>query len=229
MKIGFVILCRYGSSRLPGKILADVSGRSVLSLIHERTLRGADGAPVVVATSLDPSDDPIAAHCVREKIPIFRGALSNVAERFYGAARHFGLDVAVRINGDNLFASPAVMRSVSSIVRRGGYDFVTNVKGRSYPTGMSVEAVGVDFYAKVLSSFHTRDHFEHVTLYLYEHEEIGRRYYLHNEWCPEARGTHMALDTSSDLERARCLFEQTVGSHLDYDLPDWHRMMAQTC
>lgn len=226
MKVGYVILCRFGSSRLPGKILEDVAGRPILEYIHERVSTAAGVDPVVVATSLDSSDDPIAAYCVRHGLPFYRGPLDNVADRFLGCAVQYGFDYAVRINGDNLFASPALLAEAASHARTGRYDFVTNVRGRTFPTGMSVEIVGVPFYASVLSAFTQPRHFEHVTLYLYENEGIGRRRYLENQWCPEARGTHMAIDTEQDLAMARQLFGRTGGAHLQYDLPQWHRMMG---
>jgi len=229
MKIGTIVLCRYGSSRLPGKILADVAGRPILSYIHERASSGSEGGPVVVATSLDETDDPVAAYCAYHRIPFYRGALHNVAERFLGCAVAHGFDFAVRINGDNLFASPKLMQETSALVRTGKYDFVTNVRGRTYPTGMSVEAVRVSFYASILPRFSKPEHFEHVTLYLYENEGVGRRAYLENGWCPGARGKHMAIDTADDLERARRLFAMTSGAHLDYDLPQWHRLMTGAC
>jgi spore coat polysaccharide biosynthesis protein SpsF len=226
MKLGYVILCRYGSTRLPGKILASLGGKPILSYIYERVCCASERDPVVVAMSLDSSDDPIAQHCVRANIPFYRGSLDNVADRFLSCASVNGFDYAVRINGDNLFASPAIMSCAAGLARDGHYDFITNVKGRTYPTGMSVEIVNVPFYASAIQAFSSAAHFEHVTLYLYENEHIGRRFHMENNWCPEARGTHMAIDSAQDLEAARRLLEQTGGAHLNYDLPQWHRMMT---
>jgi sialic acid synthase SpsE/spore coat polysaccharide biosynthesis protein SpsF (cytidylyltransferase family) len=202
MKIGIVVLCRYASRRLPGKILREIRGRTVLGHIMDRLQRGASGYPVVVATSTDVTDDPIVVYCRRALIPCFRGPLNNVAERFLGCAEQQGWDYAVRINGDNLFTDPDTLRNMLAIAETNVYDFVTNVPGRTFPFGMSIEVLRVTFYRNVVASLQSRDDYEHVTLWLYQHSEVGRRYVFENRLCPDARGLELALDTEKDLERA---------------------------
>ena len=82
MKIGFVIICRYNSSRLPGKILMEINGKSILQYIIERLSLVVPENNIVVATSEEKTDNPIAEYCIKNKINVFRGSLDNVALRF---------------------------------------------------------------------------------------------------------------------------------------------------
>lgn len=199
MKIGLVVLCRYGSSRLPGKILKHINGRTVLGHIVDRIRRGADGRPLVIATSTDPSDDAIADYCRRAGLECFRGSLDDVAGRFLASAENYGWDFAVRINGDNLFLDKDILRAMLAVADTDAFDFVTNVPGRSFPRGMSVEIVRVTFYAKTMLAVDDREHHEHVTSWLYQNSDLGRRYVFENRICPEAANFQLALDTEDDL------------------------------
>lgn len=196
MTVGVVVLCRYSSSRLPGKILLPVAGKPMLTHIVERIRRSE--LPVVVATSSEASDDPIAAHCSQIGVACFRGSLENVAERFLHAAQAQGWRYATRINGDNLFVDPALLREMARIAASGDYELVTNVPGRSYPPGASIEIVDVRAYASLVVGFAEDRHREHVTLYLYDYPERCRSYIHVNPLCDQMRGINLAIDTETD-------------------------------
>lgn len=210
MKIGIIILCRHGSKRLPGKILAEIRGRSLLGIILDRIECGAPGVPVVVATSSHGSDDAIAEFCRRSSVPCYRGSLDDVAGRFLGCAEHFGLTHAVRINGDNLFVDPMTLNAMLAIAQTEAYDLVTNVPGRTFPTGMSIEIVETAFYRKSIEQTVDPAHREHVTSWLYERRDQGRWYIFENRVCPQAAGLQLAIDTAADLERARSILDRAV-------------------
>jgi spore coat polysaccharide biosynthesis protein SpsF len=227
LKTGLILFCRYNSSRLPGKILREINGKPILAYIYERLCHAAPEHGLVVATSHEASDDPIAAYCQEHNMTCFRGDLNNVAHRFLACALHFDFDYAVRITGDSLFASPQIIRAMLPYTESGEYDLISNKKGRTFPVGMSVEIVRTPFYQQVYQDFEKGDHFEHVTLYLYEHEEVGRRFYFYNKWCPEAGGVQMAIDSEDDLARAGRLLDRTNGAHTNYDLCDWMAFLKE--
>lgn len=202
MNAGVIILCRFASRRLPGKILREIRGRSVLGHIVDRLRRGSAGAPIAVATSVDPSDDAIADYCRRSGIDCFRGPLEDVAGRFLACAEAHGWEFAVRINGDNLFADPDTLRSMLAIAGTAEYDFVTNVPGRTFPFGMSVEIVRTAFFRDAMTDMTDPAHREHVTTFLYEHAARGRRFVFENQEVREAKGLKLALDTEDDLRLA---------------------------
>lgn len=203
MKTGLILLCRHDSTRLPGKILREIHGRTVLGHIVDRIRRGAPERPLVIATSTDPSDDPIAKYCRRARLDCFRGPLEDVAGRFLACAQNQGWDFAVRINGDNLFLDPDTLRVMLAIADTDRFDLVTNVPGRTFPHGMSVEIVRTAFYAEAMATINDAGHREHVTSWLYAHPDLGRRYVFENRTCPEAAGCQLALDTYEDLALAQ--------------------------
>ncbi|RYE43047.1 MAG: hypothetical protein EOP24_30135 [Hyphomicrobiales bacterium] len=220
MKMGIVVLCRYGSERLPGKILRELHGRPLLSYIVERVRKGASACPVVVATSDEAPDDPIAAYCRRAGIECFRGSLGDVAQRFLDCAESHGWDFAVRINGDNLFVDPATLNAMLAVAQTDAFDFVTNVPGRTFPFGMSVEIVRTSFYRSAMRDAREAPHREHVTSWLYDHPGVGRRYVYQNRTCPEAAGLQLAVDTAEDFELASRILAAAGPYHANLGLAE---------
>lgn len=208
MKVGYIILCRYNSSRLPGKILREIEGKPLIELLLKR-LEPLGKNNIIVATSATATDDIIAEYCNTNNLNCYRGSLENVAERFLNCALHYQLDYAVRINGDNLFADGNLIKNISLTATDGHYDFVSNVPGRTFATGMSIEVLRTCFYQSVYEIFQN-DHYycEHVTLYLYEHKESAGKYlFVKNEDFPDAVGAKMAIDTAEDLQEAEKIIE----------------------
>ncbi len=224
MNVGIIILCRFASSRLAGKILREIRGRTVLGHIVDRLRRGAAGAPITVATSADPSDDAIAHYCRRAEIDCFRGSLEDVAGRFLACAEARGFEFSVRINGDNFFADPDTLRSMLAIARTGEYDLVTNVPGRTFPYGMSVEVVRTAFFRTAMADVPDAGHREHVTSFLYENPDLGRRFVVENAEVPAARGLRLALDTEADLRLAESILGRMERAPASYAFPEIVRL-----
>ncbi|MEK6477050.1 hypothetical protein WJR50_05930 [Catalinimonas sp. 4WD22] len=210
MRIGCIILARYNSRRLPGKALKSVGEKPILLQIYEALAQHFKQENIVVATSSSSTDDAIASFCDQHQMHCFRGSLDKVGERFYDCAKHFGFDYAFRINGDNLFVeSRCIVQMKADVQQDSSYDFMSNVKDRTFPFGMSVELLKTEFYGICLQDFHQDERYqEHVTLYLYEHENIGKRKYYYNTDTPEAKGAHLAIDTPEDFEIAQLIYAQ---------------------
>jgi len=208
MKIGCIILVRYNSRRLPGKALMMLDDKPLLRHVYDALGSVFSADDIVIATSIEPSDDDIADYCQREHMKCYRGSLQNVAERFLSAAQQNSLDYAIRINGDNLFVELSTVRRMIEDADKSK-DFYSNVPGRSFPFGMSVEMVKTSFYEKFLSDINESPNYqEHVTLYLYDHPEIGNRKYYVNDEYPEASGVHLSIDTPQDAEIAQRMLNQ---------------------
>ncbi len=217
---GIVILSRYNSSRLPGKALLKIKDKTILEYIVERLNQVVRLSDIVIATSDEESDDPIAEFAAETGIGLFRGSLDNVAERFYEAAKSRGWDFATRINGDNIFVDTLVLSQMLALADTGQYDFISNVKGRTFPRGMSVEIISLPYYESLLPVINRSAAYrEHVTLLLYEHE-VGKHFYYLNEKLPQASGIQMALDTVEDVERTKQIISRFTKDHWTYNLED---------
>lgn len=222
---GIVILCRYSSSRLPGKILKEIAGQPILYHIYQRLSSAFPSEQLVVATSEEASDDPIAEFCERHQINCFRGSLNHVAQRFYEAAAARNWEYAVRINGDNLFIDTNTLETMMDQFQAGGYDFVSNVPGRTFPYGMSIEIVGVPFFKEILAKIQELRHQEHVTLYLYDHETVGKRHYVVNEEVQTLQGAKFAIDEQKDFDFATKLMTSLGDRKYTYNLEDLARLV----
>jgi sialic acid synthase SpsE/spore coat polysaccharide biosynthesis protein SpsF (cytidylyltransferase family) len=201
MKVGAIILARMTSSRLPGKGLKKINDREILGYIIDGLRKTHRITNIIIATSSELADDPLESFARIENVDCYRGSLDNVSERFLNAAKKSELDFAVRINGDNLFVNPSL---VDNIVKKAieGEEFVSNVPGRTFPKGMSVEVVKTSAYAKLYPLFYENSHFEHVTQYLYQHDEKIKCYCVENTTYPRIAGKQIAIDTQFDFDLA---------------------------
>lgn len=218
-KVGAVILSRFSSSRLPGKALRQIEGKEILKYIVERLMVCMKLEDIVIATSIEKSDDPIAEFAKVINVNCYRGSLDNVAERFFEAAAANDWDYAMRINGDNIFVDMNVVSEMIHIAQSGKYSFISNVKNRTFPKGMSVEIVSKPYFQKLLPTISASESYkEHVTLYLYDNEEREAFHYHYNTALPEASGLQFALDTKEDFERTEKIIGQFKGNHTQYNL-----------
>lgn len=181
---------------------------------------------IVVCTSYNDTDDPIAAFCDQQGYNCFRGSLENVAKRFLDCGLHYGFDYLTRINGDNLFINHGLLREMVNTAQSGEYNFITNVKDRTFPKGMSIEMIKRDFYQDHYKNhFTTPGHFEHVTQYFYQKSpEIPWAKYFYNETVPEAAGIQLAIDTQKDFEMAERMIDTFDKNITEYNLADLYKV-----
>lgn len=212
MKVGIILLCRFSSSRLPGKILKSINGETILKIITERLSLSTSVDQLIVCTSDQPSDDPIIDYCMNHGLNYFRGSLDNVSDRFLRCAEANKLDWAIRVNGDNLFTDYRLIDQTVSIIKTNSCEFVSNVPQRTFPTGMSVEAIRTSTYARHIQEINANEQWrEHVTLYFYEHPEKVKSSFFHNDTLAAAKGTQLALDTEDDFEKAKIIIKNIDG------------------
>jgi len=194
VQVAVVVQARMSSQRLPGKVLLPLSGRPVLAWLLDRL----DGFEVVVATSVEASDDPVAEFCAAHRVECFRGPLEDVAARFAGVVERYALDAFVRVSGDSPLLDPTLVARALELFGETEPDLATNVFPRSYPPGQSVEVVDAAVFLAARPEF-AADEREHVTTFFYAHPE---RFRIENFAVPVPYdGPSHALDTPDDLAR----------------------------
>jgi glutamate-1-semialdehyde aminotransferase/spore coat polysaccharide biosynthesis protein SpsF (cytidylyltransferase family) len=134
-----IIQARMGSSRFPGKTLADLSGQPMLWHVAQRVRRASLVDELLVATSTSSLDDKIAEFCATEKILCFRGSEDDVLDRFYQSAKEWKADCIVRITADCPLIDPAIIDKVIARFLEGKWDYVTNALRYTYPDGLDTE------------------------------------------------------------------------------------------
>lgn len=214
--VGVVILARYSSSRLPGKALKVLAGDTVLGHIINRLTSIIDPSQIVLATSDETSDDALESFAKERGIHCYRGSLTRVGERFEAAMHMLKVDYGIRMNGDNLFLDPALLKAVISECNSGKFDFISNVLGRTFPKGMSVEAVRHAYYLDRLPHIKADAYCnEHVMVCLYDESEPANHKYIKNTELPEAAGIQLALDTTDDWKRSVWMIENMPNGKYD--------------
>lgn len=220
-RVGIIVPVRYNSKRLPGKALIKIKGKCVLQYIYERLLCVKGSRYVVIATSNEPDDDLIVGFCFSNYIPCFRGSKNNVAERILQCAERYNFDYFVRICGDNVLTDYQIIDRMIDVAIKKRYDFVSNIKGRTFPVGISVEILKTSFYRDLLPLLNTSYYREHVTAFLYENKfEYSNHYYFFNDICPDANKYKMALDDAKDLEFLTKIINRMNKDHSHYLLED---------
>jgi len=171
-----IIQARMSSSRLPGKVLLDIAGGSMLARVVARTSGATSVDQVFVATTTDASDDPVVARCDSMGIPYTRGSLHDVLDRYYQAASQAQADVVVRVTGDCPVIDPDLIDDCVNTLMEGSFDFTCNRLpppwGRTYPIGLDTEVCTFAALEKAWNESTETFHREHVLPYLYEGVEL---------------------------------------------------------
>ena len=198
-----------GSTRLPGKVLKDLEGETVLARVLARAKRAKTIGEVLVATSDAPGDDVIVTECKRLETRVFRGDENDVLDRYYRAAQFSKAEIVVRITSDCPLIDPQITDKTVNEFLRELSDYASNALLRTYPRGLDTEVF----------SLHTlecawRDSSEpyqraHVTPYIYQHPERFKVHAVKGE--KDYGDLRWTLDTDEDLEFIRAVYARFGG------------------
>ena len=137
-----ILQARMASPRMPGKALASLAGEPMIQRQIERLRAARTLSRIVVATSVEAVDDPLAAFLVSRGQTVYRGAPVDLLGRFARCAESIGgVSHVVRIKGDAPFVDPALVDKAVRIAMDSGCDYVANRGWFGYPKGMEVEVV----------------------------------------------------------------------------------------
>lgn len=166
-----VLQVRTSSSRLPGKALRPLLGTPLVLRVTERIGRARLLDQLVVATSVDPSDDELAAVLERAGLLVRRGSLTDVLDRFLHVIEEFDPETVVRLTADNPFVDPEVIDLVIDAHREGAADYTSNSLTRTFPRGLDVEVVRATSLRQLGGMNPSEEEREHVTMGVYRRPE----------------------------------------------------------
>ncbi|EJL46887.1 MULTISPECIES: cytidylyltransferase domain-containing protein [Brevibacillus] len=202
-----IIQARMGSTRLPGKILKELQGKTVLAHVVDRVKAIVGINEVVIATTTQPEDDLIATEARLLDVALYRGSETDVLTRYYEAAKGSKADVILRITSDCPLLDPNVSAYILHHFKSAAkVDYVSNTLERSYPRGLDTEVF--TFSALQISHDESQEpyHREHVTPFIYENQQRFRcesvrfeQDYSHYRWT---------LDTPEDWELIQKMYEE---------------------
>ncbi len=206
-RIVCIVEARYGSSRLPGKVLIPVLGKPMLARMLERVMRSKLADAVVVACPDTTENDAVEAAARTAGADVFRGSEDDVLDRVSGAAAAFGADIIVELTGDCPLHDPAIIDSVVADFLCGGADFAGNIHPYSTPRGTDVRVFRAVDLAEIAATSTDPADREHVSLHFWEHPDRYRCRNVEFPLPPAAANLRLTVDTESDLELVRAIFE----------------------
>jgi len=225
MKVAAIIQARMGSTRLPGKILKKVLGKTLLEYQIERVKRSQQINQIIIATTTKDSDDPIVQLCDQLSIPYYRGSEEDVLSRYYEAAKMFKVDVIVRLTSDCPIIDPAVIDKVIKhyLNNKDQFDYVSNTLVRTFPRGMDTEVLPIEILENALLNSKEPVYREHVTSYIYHHPnlfKLGNVTHVedlsHNRWT---------VDTEEDFQLIKNILNELYPINTFFNMTDVVELM----
>lgn len=208
MRVVASIEARMGSSRLPGKVLADIGGSSALDRLVDR-LRGCSRVnDIVLATSTDTRDDVLKRWAQNSGVAVYRGSEDDVLQRVVDAHQFMNSDIIVEITGDCPLLDPEIIDLGIETFLSNDCDVVTNARVPSYPQGADVQVFRFEDLVHVAATIEDPAVREHVSLYFYEHPEIYRVIHLIAPSGSKDPDLRLQLDYAEDLAFIRAVYER---------------------
>lgn len=221
MKTAAIIQARMGSTRLPGKILKDLMGKTVLRHVIERVQQAHSIDEIIIATTMLDQDDAVAHEAVKCGVKYFRGSEEDVLARYYLAAKETDADTVVRITSDCPLIDPLVTDEIVNFFNeKQVYDIVTNASSdlskRTYPRGLDTEVFTFDVLEQAFKKADKPYQREHVTPYIYENS--SEIYYYRNQ--SDYSMYRWTLDTEKDFALIKEIYGHLYKGTHDFYLSD---------
>jgi spore coat polysaccharide biosynthesis protein SpsF len=229
MKTLVVVQARRESTRLPNKIMMPLAGKPLLQRMLERVRGTRTPVDLVVATTTDPSDEPVRALCRTLDVRCFSGHPTDLLDRHCRAAETAGADDVVKIPSDCPLIDPAVIDRVLEFhhAHRGAVDYTSNLHPASYPDGNDVEVIPFRILEEAAREATRPFEREHTTPYIWERParyrlgnvawETGLNYSMTHRWT---------IDYPEDYEFIRTVYDELWSpTGLPFSLGDILRLL----
>ncbi|OMP65793.1 cytidylyltransferase domain-containing protein [Domibacillus epiphyticus] len=200
MKVAAIIQARMGSTRLPGKILKKVNGKTLLEYQIERIRKAGTIDQIIIATTVKGSDQPIVDFCREKGISYYQGSEQDVLSRYVETAKEFSADVIVRLTSDCPIIDPQVVDQTVGyfLAHQELFDYVSNTIKRTFPRGMDTEVFSYHALQRAHQEAVLERDREHVTAYIYTNPDRFRIQGIENK--NDYSHYRLTVDTEEDFE-----------------------------
>ncbi len=209
-----IVQARMTSTRLPGKVLADVCGAPLLQRIIERLRMCSLLDAIVIATTVNRDDNPVEALARRLGVDVYRGDEADVLGRVLAAAEQARADIVVRITADCPVIDPGIVDECIRLRSERGVDYASNVNVRTYPDGLDTEVMRIDALRTAAREAHDPALREHVTPYIrgiFPHLPSGNFSRADLKFCADLSHVRWTVDRQDDLDRVREIYATLDG------------------
>lgn len=227
MKVVAIVQCRMGSKRLPGKVMADISGRPMLWYITDRLRHAKLIDEVVVATSTRKENFPIVRFCEANGMVCYAGKEEDLVDRFYQTAIKYGAGAVVRITADCPLVDPEICDKVIECFfeNKGKYEYVSNCRPFStYPHGLDVEVISFNLLERLWHEVKDPFRREWFTTVIFENPKIYEQFCIRND--SDLSGIRLTVDYPEDLELVKYIFGKLYKENSCFYLRDILGLLA---
>lgn len=200
-----IIQARMGSTRLPGKVLADICGKPLLKCLIERVRATPGISRVVVATTTESADDVLADWCSAQAVAVYRGSVDDVLDRFWQCAQQHPAEFIVRVTADDPLKDPEVIAQALALCASSPeVDYASNTLHPTYPEGLDIEVVRFRTLKRAAREAKLPSEREHVMPYVWKNPD---RFVLRGfTMQPDLSHWRWTVDKPADLELVRRIF-----------------------
>ena len=218
-----IVQARMSSSRLPGKVLLPILGKSLLHRMMERLQMIKHKAQIVIATSGEINDDIIEQEATEIGVPCFRGSMNNLLDRHYQAAKKYNATTVLKIPSDCPLIDPEIIDRVLDFYfnQPGIYDYVSNLHPPSFPDGNDVEVMTMACLARVWNEANRPLELEHTTPFIWENQEkfsIGN--VIWNNGLDYSMSHRFTIDYEADYLFIKRVFEELYPQNPGFSCED---------
>ena len=179
MKIVAIIQARMNSMRFPNKVMMEINNIPMIELLIERLSHSKRINQIVLATSENESNIPLAEHVKSLGYEVFSGSEENVLDRYYNAAKFSEADIVVRITGDCPIVDSAIVDEVIKGFVDSNADYASNREPPTYPDGLDVEVISIETLQDANMKAKDNSQREHVTPFIINSKDY-QKFYLKN-------------------------------------------------
>ena len=200
------IQARMGSTRAPGKVLREISGKPLIQHVYDRLSQSKKIDKVVIATSINPKDDELVKYAQSKGVDIYRGSEEDLWERHLGVAEAYGAHILVRICGDCPFIDSEIIDRAIDVYQNQGAAFVSNRSPKTYPVGMDFEIYNVDSLKRIVEEnkgFYRRYPFQ----YILDNGDEFITYNIEVEGDEDYSNIHLTVDYPEDFVFAEKIYD----------------------
>jgi spore coat polysaccharide biosynthesis protein SpsF len=213
-----IIQARMTSSRLPGKVLKLILGKPMLLHQIERLQHSQMIDKLIVAISIEESDDGIEQMCLDNNIEVFRGDLDNVLDRFYQCAKPHHPEHIVRLTGDCPLADWEVVDQIIQYHLDGGHDYTSNCVPPTYPDGLDVEVMKFLALREAWECAKLPSELEHVTPYIRNNPELFST--CNFEFEIDLSAYRWTVDEPNDFEFVKEIYAELYLTNQQFKMKD---------
>ena len=193
MKILAITQARYGSTRLPAKILKEVNGQTLLEIHLRRILQAKNIDKLKIATTDEEGSKFIVAVADKVGVEYYKGSVEDVLSRFYGTAEPEHPDYVIRFTSDCPLIDPTIIEDIVDFTIHNDYDYV-HTDPKQFPDGLDTEVMKFSAIERAFKEANMTSEREHVTPYIWKNgtAEGGDKFKTFN--FPNKEGAFSASD-----------------------------------